>query len=392
MRITKTTLDKFTYSRSNNSADYRWDETMRGFGVRIYPSGRKSFVVAYRTHAGTKRFLTIGDYGVFTLAQAREIARQHLASARVGRDPQADKRARRAEMCFRELAERFLQFAEERGKKTVRHDRQRLRDHVLPAIGNMRLSEITLRQLHALQSQIVVKTSNSTANRCMALIKRILSLAVAWELLVQSPARNLKHLKEPAPRDIALTPEQCRALLAACDADTNPYVAALIKLALLTGRRIGELLAARWTQFNPARRTLEVPQTKAGEPQIVYLSPAAMAVLQGLPRIEGNQHIIAGGKTGAPLNYYRRAWLRILKRAGLDYFPPHGLRHSFASMLVADGVPLETVGALLGHKSSVTTRRYAHHRPEHLFAASGRLAEVIELDKERDKRTVAGQQ
>ena len=183
--------------------------------------------------------------------------------------------------------------------------------------------------------------------------KRIFALAVQWEFLAQSPARSLKLLKESPPRDIALSPDQCRALLAACDADANPHVAALFKLALLTGRRIGELISARWTQFNPARKTLEVPHTKAGEPQIIYLNPAAMEVLEHLPRIEGNQHIIAGGKKGAPLNYYRRAWFRILKRAGLQYFPPHGLRHSFASMLVADGVPLETVGALLGHRAAL---------------------------------------
>ena len=146
---------------------------------------------------------------------------------------------------------------------------------------------------------------------------------------------------------------------------------------MFTGRRTGELQAAKWSEVNLESGVMVLPQTKAGERQFVYLNELALRVLQQLPRIDGNPYLIVGEKPGQALVFYRPAWQRILSRAGMPPFPPHGLRHSFASTLVASGVPLETVGHLLGHKSSLTTRKYAHHRPEHLFAATERFVSEL---------------
>ena len=175
-----------------------------------------------------------------------------------------------------------------------------------------------------------------------------------------------------------LGPEECRRILEACDADANPFAGALFKLAMLTGRRLGELQKAKWSDLSLERRLLVLPETKAGERQFVHLNDAAARVIEGLPRLESNPHLIAGERPGKALVFYRPAWERILKRADVLPFPPHGLRHSFASTLVAAGVPLETVGHLLGHKSSVTTRKYAHHRPEHLLAAAEQFASLLD--------------
>ena len=98
------------------------------------------------------------------------------------------------------------------------------------------------------------------------------------------------------------------------------------------------------------------------------------------------RQFLCANREGRPLNYYRRAWLRILKRANVPYFPPHGLRHNYASTLVAAGVPLETVGHLLGHKNSITTRKYAHHRPDQLHRAAETFSTVIDFKSEQAKR------
>ncbi len=132
---------------------------------------------------------------------------------------------------------------------------------------------------------------------------------------------------------------------------------------------------------------MTLPQTKVGERQFVYLNEPAAAVLRTLPHIEGNPYILAGAAPGKPLNFYRRAWNRILKRTDIDPFPPHGLRHNYASTLVAAGVPLETVGHLLGHKNTVTTRKYAHHRPDHLHRAAEIFTDVIDFKVEKEKRS-----
>ena len=385
MRIIKSTVDKLTYEKFGRAADYRWDDQLKGFGVRIYPSGRCAFVVTYRTETGTKKFLTLGNYGNLTVDEARRLAKDKLHDVQHGRDPQTERQEKRHEMTFDELADRYLDHYKGR-KKSWKDDNQRLRDHLRPVLGKRKLSEISLMQLQRLQTKIKAKLSAATTNRCTALVKHIFNTAVKWGLLESSPARHLTMYREPPPRDIVLTPEVCRDLIDACNADENVYAAALFKLAMFTGRRIGELLNAKWADVDLDRAILTLPETKAGGRQFVYLNEIASAILRTMPRIEGNPYVIAGEATGKPLNFYRRAWKRILNRAGIDHFPPHGLRHNYASMLVAANVPLETVGHLLGHKNTSTTRKYAHHRPDHLRRAAETFSDVVDLHSEREKR------
>lgn len=385
MKLTNSTIERMTYEKANNKADLRFDDDLRGFGVRIYPSGRKSFFVSYRNASGTKKRHTIGDFGLFTATQARREAQGLLANVRRGTDPQADRRDKRNEITVADLAERYLEHAKDH-KRSWKDDRQRLRDHVLPAIGTSKLSEVSLSQLQKLHRVVKAKRTPATANRVAALVKHMFAMAGKWHLVESSPATHLTLFKEPPPRDIVLSPDQCNALINACDADSNPFAAALFKLAMFTGRRVGELQNLKWKDVDLDRSLLTLPETKAGERQFVYLNEPAAAVLRTLPRIEANPHVIAGNADGKPLNFYRRAWNRILKRAGLNHFPPHGLRHNYASMLVAAGVPLETVGHLLGHKNSITTRKYAHHRPDHLHRAAETFSDVIDFTAEQKKR------
>ena len=373
------------YEKTNNKADLRFDEDLRGFGVRVYPSGRMSFFVSYRNASGTKKRHTIGDFGVFTATKARGIAQEILADVRRGSDPQAEKQEKRGEINFEDLATRYLEHTKDH-KRSWKDDNQRMRDHVLPAIGKRKLSEITLSQLQRLHSRLKKDKSPATANRVAALIKHVFTMAGKWSLIEINPAKNLTMFREPPPRDIVLTPDQCLVLIDACNADENVFAAALFKLAMFTGRRVGELLGAKWTDVDLEKGILTLPQTKAGERQFVYLNEPAAAVLRTLPHIEKNPYVIAGQAKGKPLNFYRRAWNRILKRTDIEPFPPHGLRHNYASMLVAAGVPLETVGHLLGHKNSITTRKYAHHRPDHLHRAADVFTDVIDFKDEKAKR------
>ncbi len=385
MKLTNTTIKNLRYQKTGNKADLRFDDDLRGFGIRVYPSGRKAFFVSYRNASGTKKRHTIGNFGEFTATTARKLAGDVLADVRRGSDPQSEKQERRGEITFAELAERYLDHFKDR-KRSWKDDDQRMRQHILPAIGHRKLSEIQLQQLQRIHSKVRENLSPATANRVAALIKHTFNMAVKWGYLEASPGRHLTMYREPPPRDIVLTPDQCRTLIEACDADQNPFAAGLFKLAMFTGRRVGELLGAKWTDVDLDRGILTLPQTKVGERQFVYLNEPAAGVLHGLPRIEGNPFVIAGDVPGKPLIFYRRAWNRILKRTDIDPFPPHGLRHNYASTLVAAGVPLETVGHLLGHKNTVTTRKYAHHRPDHLHRAAETFTDVIDFKVEKEKR------
>jgi len=385
MAITKRTVDALTYSRAGKGAQYLWDTNPQGFGVRVYPSDEKSFVITYRTSTGTKRFYTLGKYGHLTVKQARDLAREKLAEIHQGKDPQRERQDQRSVATFDELADVYLEEFKAR-KRSWKDDKQRLRDHLCPVLGPKKLTEITLRELQPLHQAIHTKVSVYTANRCAALMKHMFNMAVRWEMIEKSPAANLKLFKEPEGRDIALRPDEVGKLWHACEEDGNPHAAALFKLCICTGRRVGEWLNAKWSDLDLDHNMLTIPLAKANERQYVMLTDPAMQILGSLPRIANNPYIIAGNAPGKPLQTYFKAWKRVFNRADLDrdYFPPHGLRHSYASMLVQENVPLTTVGVLLGHKNASTTQRYAHYQPEYLRQAAQTFDNVIPLRSKQD--------
>jgi len=158
MAITKRTIDALTYSKVGKGAQYLWDSDIRNFGVRVYPSGEKSFVITYRTSTGTKRFYTLGKYGHLTVKQARDIARQKLAEIHQGKDPQLERQDQRSVATFDELAAVYLDEFKAR-KRSWKDDNQRIRDHLRPELGSKKLTEITLRQLQQLHQAIHTRVS-----------------------------------------------------------------------------------------------------------------------------------------------------------------------------------------------------------------------------------------
>ena len=136
MKITNTTIKRMQYGKSGNKADLRFDDELRGFGVRVYPSGRKAFFVSYRNASGTKKRHTIGNFGEFTATTARKLAGDVLADVRRGSDPQSERQKRRGEITFAELAERYLDHFKDR-KRSWKDDDQRMRQHILPARDRM---------------------------------------------------------------------------------------------------------------------------------------------------------------------------------------------------------------------------------------------------------------
>lgn len=373
-------------------AQYLWDDRLKGFGARIFPSGRKSFIISYRNEANTKRFYTIGNFPNITVDQARKIAQSKLLEASQGNDPQASRQQKKKEMNFSELADQYLEYSKEH-KRSFKDDQQRLRDHLLPALGKKKLSSITLSMLQTHMSSLRKKLSDSTVNRCIALVKHMFTMAGRWQIIETSPAQYLTPYKEPAPADIVLSPEQCQRILTACKIESNLYAAGLFQLALLTGRRIGEIRTAKWDDVtyytddhDQQRVRLTIRSTKSGEQQHVFLNDMAAMVLKGLPPVLNNPYIIAGEALGKPIQTYAKAWRRILKEADISYFKPHGLRHNYISMLIAAGEPMDVVGNLVGHKNSVTTKKYAHHRPEWLQKSTDKFGEVINFPSTVNKK------
>jgi integrase len=139
----------------------------------------------------------------------------------------------------------------------------------------------------------------------------------------------------------------------------DPFAVAAIRLLILTGARLREILHARWEHVDFDRGAIFLPDSKTGKKPI-YLSAAALAVLSSLPHLEGNPHIIPGERAGQPRLDLKRPWTAVTKAAGLEGLRIHDLRHSFASVGAGASLGLPIIGKLLGHSQAATTHRYAH--------------------------------
>jgi integrase len=156
----------------------------------------------------------------------------------------------------------------------------------------------------------------------------------------------------------------------------DPFAVAAIRLLILTGARLREILHARWDQVDFERGILFLSDSKTGR-KPVYLSAPALTVLADLPRIEGNPHIIPGAKEGKPRHDLKKPWFAISKAAGLDGLRLHDLRHTNASIGAGAGLSLPIIGRLLGHAQSATTQRYAHLSNDPVREGAERIGSVI---------------
>ena len=160
------------------------------------------------------------------------------------------------------------------------------------------------------------------------------------------------------------------------DGGETAFVIAAIRLLLFTGARLGEILGLRWNHVDFERACLRLPDSKTGQ-KVLYLSAPALEVLAGLPRLDGNPHVICGEREGAHLVNLEKPWRRLRARSGLDDVRLHDLRHSFASFGAAGGLSLPMIGKLLGHTQAATTERYAHLAADPIRAANEAIGERI---------------
>jgi integrase len=342
-----------------------FDADVAGFGVRVMPSGLKSFVLDYRPGAGgrnvVKRRVTLGRYGSMTPDQARRAALSALAHIRLGADPQAEKTRQRAAPSVADLIDAFLNSRVAKLKPNSRLAYAESLAKLRSAHGAIKAEALTRVQVAALHRSL--SAAPYAANRLAAIISSLYSWAEASGLVPEghrNPAARLARFKESA-RERFLTGEELARLGDALrTAETlDPAAVAAIRLLVLTGARHREILHARWDYVDFERETIFLPDSKTGKKPI-YLNAAALAVLADLPRLEGNPHVFPGRKDGLPRDGLDRPWSVIRKAAGLDGLRIHDLRHSFASIGAGASLGLPIIGKLLGHTQPATTARYAH--------------------------------
>lgn len=222
-----------------------WDASLPGFGVRVKPSGVKSFIIQYRNRTtGRSRRKTIGRYGpLMSLHQARDIARGLLSDVMRGADPVAENRSLRQSPSVHDLAERYLveHAIPKKRPGSVRNDRSMLTRHVLPRLGHLKVREVRHRDIATLHNSLA--STPYEANRTLALLSKMFALATRWELCSDNPATGVQKFSEEK-RTRWLQDDELLRLTSALDAHPNQIAADAIRLQLLTGVRIGEVLAA----------------------------------------------------------------------------------------------------------------------------------------------------
>lgn len=367
---------------------FLWDDQLPGFGVKILPSGQRRYVVKYRAGAGGRtaqqRWVMVGAHGVMTTEQARELAQQILAAVARGEDPQANKFAVRTAPVMADLWARYeTDHLPQKKPASQRDDRAKWRDIIAPSLGRKKVNEVTRDDIDRLHRQL--SETPYQANRAVALLSKLFNLAERWNMRPDgtNPCRHVKKYAEQH-RERYLTADEMKrlgeALRQGLAAQTEtPYMVGAIQLLLLTGARVSEVLTAEWAWVNWDRRVIQLPDSKTGRKPL-FLSEPAVEVLRGLHALAtsaDSPYIIRGRSPEQPLINLAKPWKRICERAGLTDVRLHDLRHTAASIGVAQGMNLPVIGRLLGHTQASTTNRYAHVDIDPALAAANRIGNVI---------------
>jgi integrase len=403
-KLSKRTIDAIRSDPAGREV-FVWDTgdgALKGFGVRMMPSGIASYLVQYRTKEGRTRRLVIGKVNVLTPDEARTLAGDKLKEVTKGGDPSAERhRVRREALTIAELADLYLAEgpATKPNKKASSWatDRSNIERHVKPLLGRKLAASLThddvvkfQRDVAAGKSKADIKTKKrgraivdggpGTAARSLAVLGATLEWAAHPDrkLIPANPAKGVKLLKG-RKRERFLSEAELAKLadaLAAMEAEhrLNPTATAAIRLLLLSGCRKSEILSLRWVWADVERGVLRLPDSKTGA-KVVPLAAAAVKLLAEVPR--RGDYVLPAASGAGHYTGLQKDWERVRARAGLAGVRIHDLRHSFASFAVADGNSLYLIGKVLGHRQARTTEIYAHLADDPIRAVADRTAARI---------------
>jgi integrase len=383
---------------------FLWDEALAGFGVAAYPQGVKAYVVQYRK-AGRSRRSTIGNHGRLSPDEARSEAKKLLGSVEKGEDPIAARKAERGVRSFAEIASDFLSLHVKAKRKPRTHEGYAIlvERHINPSIGRMLISDLRRSDITKMHNRMA--STPGAANRAVSLVSAIWNWAAARDEVAfnANPAKGVVRNPETAKERFLSSDEFGRLGEALARAETvglpfevneqgpnakhapkpenrrrliDPYAAAAIRLLILTGARLREILHARWENVDFERGILFLADSKTGRKPI-YLGSATLLILTNLPRVSGSPYLIAGATPDKPRSDLKNPWRAITKAAGLEGLRIHDLRHSFASVGAAASLGLPIIGKLLGHTQPSTTARYAHLDADPMRRAVDTIADTI---------------
>ena len=341
-----------------------WDATVKGLGLRITPKGVKSYILNYRVN-GRERRATIGRAAEISLKSAREQAVEQLVCIRAGEgDPLERKRkAREAPTVDDGLRRFFDEFAPARLKEgllrqsTLNEYRLQASKYLEPELGRLKIAEVKREHVE----KMVGPLPRTQRNRVLAFTSRLFNEFERWDWRPQqtNPAYGIERAREEA-RDRVLAASELAALAEALNQHEgqHPASVAAIRVAALTGLRIGEVLGIQWHHIDFETGRITLPETKTGR-RVHDLAEPALAILNELPRFNKCEWVFTNnGKAATTYRTVRKHFAEIAAAAGIEDVRLHDLRRTVMTQAAASGIGSHVLRDLLGHKTTTMADRY----------------------------------
>jgi integrase len=361
-----------------------WDEELRRFGVRVLPSARRAFVIQYRIGHRSRR-MNLGEFGVITPDVARARALQALAKISSGIDPLDEKHRAQNAIAVGQLSDLFVDRHIDRNPRlkasTGREYRHALKRYILPAMRNLKVASVTRADVARLHLSMADRPYQ--ANRTLEVISKMFNLAEEWGYRPEgtNPRKGIKKYPERKRERFLSSSELQRIGEVLLDMESERVelssAIAAVRLLMLTGCRLNEIMTLRWSHVHLRNGELHLPDSKTGK-KVVQLGDAAVAVLESIGCISDNPWVIRGKTASGRLTDLQPFWQRVRARAGIKDVRIHDLRHTYASVGASSGMSLPMLGRLLGHTQVQTTARYAHLAQGTIKQAANDVCRTIE--------------